>query len=136
VTRLFLKKKDDGFTFAHITYETIDEARNAVEKLNRRKIGAKNIRVQFGRDNPNPRGDSRDGSQDRNKQDRGSGGNRGGRGGFRGDGDFRKDSDTRRRFDNDNGGRGGGNGRGRGGRDGDRGERGPDRGGFRHGGGR
>ncbi len=46
---MFLKKKDDGFTFANITYQSVDEATNAVEKLNRRKIGAKNIKVQFAR---------------------------------------------------------------------------------------
>jgi RNA recognition motif-containing protein len=49
VTRLFLKKKDDGFTFAHIHYQSIDEAKDAVEKLNKRRINNKNIKVQFGR---------------------------------------------------------------------------------------
>ena len=49
MTRLFLKKKDDGSTFAHIHYQSVDEARNAIDKLNKRKIGSKNIKVQFGR---------------------------------------------------------------------------------------
>lgn len=88
-----MKKKEDGFTFAYITYQDINEARNAVEKLNRRKIGDKSIKVVFSRE----RSESKDNEGGRGG-DRDQG--RGGRGGFQ-----QRDSDTRRKFD-DNGDRG------------------------------
>lgn len=88
-----MKKKEDGFTFAHIHYETVSEAQDAIEKLNRRRINNKNIKVQFGRD----RVDSKDGRGDsRDRNDRFGGGQD--RGGPKGD--YRKESDTRRRFEN------------------------------------
>lgn len=82
VSRVYLKKKEDGFTFAHITYQDVDEARNAIEKLNRRRIGEKSIKVQFGRE----RSESREGQ----------GQGQGDRPRFNGN----QESDTRRRFDN------------------------------------
>jgi RNA recognition motif-containing protein len=65
ITRLFLKKKDDGFTFAYITYQSIEEAKNAVETLNRKKVRGKIIKVQYGKEmNRNDSSDSR-GYQDK-----------------------------------------------------------------------
>lgn len=45
-----MKKKEDGFTFAYVNYQNVDEAKNAVEKLNRRRIGEKSIKVAFARE--------------------------------------------------------------------------------------
>jgi RNA recognition motif-containing protein len=45
-----MRKKEGGFTFAYIYYETVEEARTAIEKLNRRRLKNKSIKTQFCRE--------------------------------------------------------------------------------------
>ena len=47
VSRINLRKKDDGFVFAFISYDSVDDAEKALAKLNRKKIGEKFISVKF-----------------------------------------------------------------------------------------
>lgn len=61
VSRLCVKKKPDGFTFAYVNFNNIEDASRAMAALNRRKIGEKNIKVQFSR----PREQNEDRSRSR-----------------------------------------------------------------------
>ena len=106
VTRVKIIAKDDGFTMAFLDMSRIEEAERAVQKLQRHKMGDKQIRVQFARERKR---------HDRNE--RGSRENTPERG-FRGD--FRKESDVRQRFQGEDRGRTEGRGRGRDGGFGDR----------------
>jgi RNA recognition motif-containing protein len=105
VQRVMLKKKDNGFTFAHVHYQSIEEASAAIDQLNRRKMGGRTIKVQFSREmNPNENHQNwtpRDKSPDRTDHF-----------GPRKFNDFQRQSDTRRRFEES----GEFYGRGRGGR--------------------
>ena len=73
VNRLNLKKKDDGFTFAFISYDDVSEAERAVSKLNRRKIDNKFISVKFAKPQNGSRNDGpRRDDGDRKKFDKGN----------------------------------------------------------------
>ena len=57
INRLSLKRKDDGFTFAFISYDEIDDAEKATMKLNRKKIGDKYISVKYAKQQGAPKND-------------------------------------------------------------------------------
>ena len=63
VIRINLRKKDDGFVFAFISYDSLDDAEKAVAKLNRKKIGEKFISVKFAK--------NREGKPDEQKREGG-----------------------------------------------------------------
>ena len=96
VNRLNLKRKDDGFTFAFVSYDDVSDAERATQKLNRRKIDGKFISVKFAKPQTNSRNDGPRRDNDRN---------------FDKKGDFgeRKRFDNRREFDKGNNRRGDGN---------------------------
>ena len=66
VNRINLKKKDDGFTFAFVSYDSVSEAEKAIHSLHRRKMGSKFINVKFakGKDDGPPKRDNRDGGDE------------------------------------------------------------------------
>lgn len=79
VNRVNLRKKDDGFVFAFISYDSLDDAERAVAKLNRKKMGEKFISVKYAK--------NREGKPDEQRKE---GGRRP---------DQRNDSEPRKKFD-------------------------------------
>lgn len=59
VSKFILKKKPDGFTFAYVHFNSIEDSSSALSALNKRKIGDKSIRVQFARPRTQNNEDSR-----------------------------------------------------------------------------
>lgn len=53
VNRLNLKRKDDGFTFAFISYDDVADAERATQRLNRKKVDGKFISVKFAKQQAN-----------------------------------------------------------------------------------
>lgn len=47
ICSLKLLKRKDGFTYSHIIYQTIEQARKAINSMNRLQIGDKRLKVNF-----------------------------------------------------------------------------------------
>lgn len=55
ITDLQLRKRKDGFTYAHIQYESIEQASKAILEMNRKKIKDKILKVSFTATNCQPK---------------------------------------------------------------------------------
>lgn len=47
ISSLKLFKRNDGFTYSHITYEKIEQAQAAIKAMNKVKIEDKRLKVNF-----------------------------------------------------------------------------------------
>lgn len=47
ISSLRLTKRNDGFTYAHISFETIEEAHLAIKGMDKKKVENKRLKVTF-----------------------------------------------------------------------------------------
>jgi RNA recognition motif-containing protein len=50
-----LNRRKDGFTYAHITFETVKQAHAAINEMNKKKIEDKTLKVSFSAPNCVPK---------------------------------------------------------------------------------